>query len=130
MSDVDWLVLISLALVGEDAARRGGGDTDASIGNGVDTDAIAGGLVASGWDAEAIRAHALAELAAGRSWPHVVDPQARRGVSPAQFWAVLKDVRRSLGLETLTVAAPSRRTMLDADERRLMADLPPHHVAH
>lgn len=130
MSPAAWPDLVALALTGVPLDAAGAAPAGGSGGGPADPEVIAAALAAAGWDAEAIRAHALAELASGRGWPHIVDPSARRGTSPAQFWAVVKDVRRVLGLETLAVAAPSRRTVLDADERRLLADLPPHHVAH
>jgi hypothetical protein len=34
--------------------------------------------------------------------------------------------RDRFGLTVLTVLPPSRRTRLDADERRLLAEVPPH----
>lgn len=83
-------------------------------------------LSALGWDAEALAAHALAALARQEPWPHPVPADLRAGLGAAQLHAALGSVRAALGLEVLERRAPSNRTRLDADERRLVADVPPH----
>lgn len=85
-------------------------------------------LTRVGWPPQRIAAHAAAERAAGRPWPHPVDPAERGGLGPAQFHAALASLRQELGLDGLVAAPPSARTTLTADERRLLADAPPHSV--
>ena len=59
--------------------------------------------------------------------PSVPVPDAlRAGLGAAQLYAAIGGARERYGLEALTVLPPSRRTRLDADERRLLADVPPH----
>jgi UTP--glucose-1-phosphate uridylyltransferase len=54
------------------------------------------------------------------------DPAELGELGPAQAHAVLNQARQAMGVwETLP---PSERSELDADERRLLADKPPHHV--
>ncbi|GAB3711508.1 hypothetical protein GCM10028815_26900 [Mariniluteicoccus flavus] len=48
------------------------------------------------------------------------------GLGFAQLAAAERAARQELGVTGLVAQAPSGRTRLDADERRLMADRPPH----
>lgn len=88
--------------------------------------ALVADLAALGWDADTVAEHALAAIADGRPWPHPVPDDLREGLGAAQLHAALGGVRAGLGLDVLERRPPSRRTRLDADERRLMADVPPH----
>lgn len=84
-------------------------------------------LAKLGWDADAVGAHAR-EAAGSGPWPHPIPDTLRSGLGAAQLYAALTEARARLGLEVLTVLPPSRRTRLDADERRLLADVPPHYA--
>ncbi|MDR1808450.1 MAG: hypothetical protein LBR33_11165 [Propionibacteriaceae bacterium] len=83
-------------------------------------------LAGLGWDGAALAAHAEAAWAAGDPWPHP-DPEAAHRFGPARWHAALAGLTHRLGLDTVT-QPPSHRTTLTADERRLMADKPPHHL--
>ena len=82
-------------------------------------------LADHGWDADRLGDHARA-VAGVEPWPHPLPDDLRAGLGVAQLYAAIGGARAHYGLEALTVLPPSRRTRLDADERRLMADVPPH----
>lgn len=84
-------------------------------------------LADAGWPAERIGDHARTELAAERVWPHPVPAGLRAGCGAAQLAAALGRARELLGLSTLETRGPSARTKLNADELRLMREVPPHH---
>ena len=106
--------MLALALVGE---RLDFGVQDAP-----DVPGLLDELAARGWDRERIH-----HVAHGTSpWPFPLADADRAALGSAQLFAALRDARRRLGLEVLEVRPRSRRTHLDADERRLLADVPPH----
>lgn len=80
-----------------------------------------------GWTPARLAAHALAELAAERPWPHPVPADLRRGCGAAQLAAALGTTRELLGLTSLDTRSPSARRRLNPDEQRLLRDVPPHH---
>ena len=84
-------------------------------------------LAARGWDHAAILGHAADVVAAGGLWPHPVPPDLRRAVGAARLHAALAQVVSELGAGNGPVVAHGSRP-LDADERRLMAERPPHHL--
>lgn len=84
-------------------------------------------LAEAGWDATAIREHAQAAIAEECVWPHPVPESLRAGCGAAQLHAATVTVRRLLDLQTLEVRPPTTRTRLNADEQRLMREVPPHH---
>jgi len=73
----------------------------------------------------AVQTAAAEARAAGAVWP----APPPYGLSPAQFLAALHRVRAELNLlGTPTVASPpAARRGPDPEERRLRADIPPHH---
>ena len=79
----------------------------------------------AGWGADRIRTLAAHERAQGNVWPYPVDSAAVAEIGYARWHAILADLLARLG-ETTTPHPPSQRTTLDADERRLIADAPPH----
>jgi len=93
-----------------------------------DAPQLARDLAAAGWPPPSIAEHARARLAAGEPWPHPIPDALRAGLGAAQLQAALGRVRDDLGLAALEHRRPSRRSVLTADERRLLADVPPHHV--
>ena len=115
-----WQAAIAYALVGADLdpAESGRADPEAAL----------AALAGLGWTTERIHAHARAVVAAEQPWPHPVPEALRRGCGPAQLHAAVARARELLGLVTLEVRTPSRRTQLTADEKRLLAEVPPHHV--
>lgn len=80
-----------------------------------------------GWPVERIRLHAREVSAGGDVWPHPIPTDIRVGLGAAQLAANILLARRECDLEALEVLPPSTRTDLDADERRLMAEVPPHY---
>lgn len=109
-----WHRAIALALVGE---RLDLGEQDVP-----DVRALLTDLAERGWSRDRIDV-----IAHGTSpWPFPLSPADRAGLGQAQLFAALREARRRLGLEVMSVRPPSRRTHLDADERRLLADVPPH----
>lgn len=110
-----WHTVIALALVGD--------RIDLGLQERPDVPALVAELSARGWDRERVAA-----IAHGTSpWPFPLSAADRAGLGPAQLFAALREARRALGLESLRVRPPSGRTRLDADERRLLADVPPHY---
>lgn len=83
-------------------------------------------LAAAGWSAGRITEHAREVLASEQPWPHPIPTELREGCGPAQLYAALGRVRALLDLETVEKRPPSAPRPLNADERRLMADVPPH----
>lgn len=83
-------------------------------------------LAQAGWSAERITEHAREVLAAEQPWPHPIPAALREGCGPAQLQAALVRVRALLDLETVAKRPPAAPRPLNADERRLMADVPPH----
>lgn len=90
-------------------------------------DALLASLSDAGWDASRIGAHAREVVSAEQPWPHPVTAQLRSGAGPAQFHAALAQARKLLQLQTMETRPPSGRQRLNADELRLMAEVPPHH---
>lgn len=120
MTDAPWHSTLAYALVG--------GWLDLGVQPAPDIEALVAELGERGWDAAGVGAHALACQANERPWPHLVDAAARAGMGAAQWFAALGRARAALGVDVLVDHAPSRRTKLTADERRLLSEVPPHHV--
>lgn len=113
-----WHAALSYALLGEapeDLPEPGGVDLDRLLAD-LD-DHWPGGL-------RAIR-EALAAAGVSRLPAHRLPENLRAGLPPAQLNSALIALQQRLGLG----GAPRVRTArpLDADERRLQADVPPHH---
>jgi hypothetical protein len=85
-------------------------------------------LAGVGWTPAAIAAHAEAVWAAGGQWPHPAGAAVLARFGSARWQATLAEMTSRLGLD-VTVRPPSRRRHLNADERRLLAEAPPHHGA-
>ena len=109
--------LLAYALTGDEVPIR---DTD-----GTTKDFLAA-LGEAGWPPERISRLANQAWEQESRWPYPLPPHALDDVGPAQWYAALTDVRTVLGLDAIR-QAPSKRTVLNEAERRLMADLPPHH---
>ncbi|MFZ1412541.1 MAG: hypothetical protein WAS07_13905 [Micropruina sp.] len=79
------------------------------------------------WDSASVRAHAAEVRASGGIWPHSVPPELRKLVGAARLQAALREAMAELGVTGETVVTGGSRP-LNADERRLLADCPPHHL--
>ncbi len=77
-----------------------------------------------GWGRERIAQHVEELRAHGLPWPGPVPPQWVREAGPAQWQAVMSETLRLLSVDD---RGPVRaRVALTADDRRLLADRPPH----
>ncbi len=114
-----WHAALGFALTGE--------ERDLPSSELPDVDVLLAALAAQGWTAERLASHARETVAAERPWPHAVPPELRAGCGPAQFHAALNRARAALDLVVLETRAPSTRQRLNADEQRLMREVPPHH---
>lgn len=76
---------------------------------------------------EGLRTEIIARLQRGEPWPYEVPADLRAELGAAQWWAALTQLR-----QRLAVGPQPDRPMLsdrkpDADEQRLLRDVPPHH---
>lgn len=107
----DWAVALGYALTGRElplAAPAG------------DVHALLAELAAAGWDEARLR-----ELrASSAGWPFPVPSSVRGSLGAAQLHACVRGV-----VDVLVPAAANVADArpLDADERRLLAEVPPHH---
>ena len=92
-----------------------------------DPQALVEELNAAGWPASRVGEHARERVADEFAWPHAVPLALRSGCGAAQLAAALRAARDLLGLTTLEVRPPTRRSTLNPDEVRLMREVPPHH---
>ncbi len=92
-----------------------------------DTVELLAQLAGLGWPTERIRRHAGEIIENGGHWPHPIPAELRQGLGAAQLAANIALARKECQLEALVMLPPSPRTELDADERRLMAEVPPHY---
>lgn len=83
-------------------------------------------MAQAGWSAAALRHHALTTWQAGQAWPDRLDPATSRLLGPARWSALVRALADRLELGGVATA-PSRRRRLTPDERRLLAEVPPHH---
>ncbi|QLQ14916.1 MAG: hypothetical protein HZY73_03340 [Micropruina sp.] len=83
-------------------------------------------LARAGWEAGRIRAHADLCRQDGTPWPHPVAASQRPGIGAAQLSAALAAALDDLGLRG-PARPPAPPRPLTADERRLLAEVPPHH---
>ncbi|MDR1449725.1 MAG: hypothetical protein LBI84_05930 [Propionibacteriaceae bacterium] len=116
MTEPSWESSLAAALTGADLDLPAVGSAASLV------DALA----ERGWTAEAIAGQARAAWASGAGWPYPADAAALARFGAARWEAALSDLRGRLGL-AVAVQPPSRRTRLSADERRLLAEVPPHH---
>lgn len=83
-------------------------------------------LAALGWDASCLVAMRRWRQEERLPWPFPVDTATVRRVGFARFEARLAELRGMLGLSGETSRAHVVDRPLDADERRLAAERPPH----
>jgi len=81
-------------------------------------------LELAGWPAARIEAVARARFDAEEPWPFPVSREVV-AAGPARWYALVAEARTLLGLDG-DVQPPPTRTALNADERRLLSDVPPH----
>ncbi|MCL2470287.1 MAG: hypothetical protein FWF25_00890 [Propionibacteriaceae bacterium] len=109
--------LLGYALTGEEMSLP---DGDGSA------NSFLAGLEEAGWPPARVRAHAKAAWDNEQPWPHPLPEHSLDRIGAAQWYAKLAAVRVVLGLDAVRMP-PSRRTTLSAEEKRLVAEVPPHH---
>lgn len=114
-----WHAALAAALVGEDLDLPEPGRPQ--------LDTLLADLARAGWTGDRIGQHVATAIATGQAWPHPIPPQVRAGCGAAQLHAAIAAAREQLGLGSLEVRVPSRRSRLDPDEQRLLREVPPHH---
>lgn len=79
--------------------------------------------------AESLAADARGRARAGKVWPYRVPADLMAGLGFAQFASALQVLQRELGLDAFALSPPrvGRPQPVDAAERRLLDDVPPHH---
>ncbi|MFV0452663.1 MAG: hypothetical protein ACK5LS_10565 [Propioniciclava sp.] len=113
-----WNSAIAFALVGEELVLP---ETETP-----DLAALPAQLASHGWDHGRLQDQARRAGDQG-CWPFPIPRPLRAGLGAAQLRSAIQAARAALGVDTLTVLPPSRRTGLTADERRLLNDVPPHY---
>ncbi|HEY5786585.1 MAG TPA: hypothetical protein VIT65_17600 [Microlunatus sp.] len=83
-------------------------------------------LIADLGGVETVRTSVVVARASG-SWPHTVPEELRRGLGAAQFAAVWARLLAELGPLTTNARPVVTDRASTSDERRLLADRPPHH---
>lgn len=105
----DWHAALAYALTGE--------EVDVPAAAAPDPDRLLADLAAAGWPRE--------RLAVAARRRRVLPPEVLSALGAARFAATVADLRKRLDAVGET-RAPSPRRTLTADERRLLADRPPH----
>jgi hypothetical protein len=82
-------------------------------------------LATADWDLDRIRTHAAERRRQGEPWPHPVPLAWLREYGAARWAATIGDVVTRIGTQTSTAERSERP--LSTDERRLLAEVPPHH---
>lgn len=83
-------------------------------------------LIAELGGVEAVRERVRAAQQAG-PWPYVIPDDLRRGLGPAQLAAAWRATVTAVGAQTTNARPVVTDRALTADDRRLLADRPPHH---
>jgi len=124
MMSTDAADVVAIALTG--GTLPAPDDLGASSLTGDATSDLIAWLAAAGWDAGRLMQHRDETLAAGRVWPHRVSAAVRGNLGAAQAAALIRGVVAELGLDH-GVTTVRRRIQADDADRRLIAELPPHH---
>lgn len=80
-----------------------------------------------GWGATQISHLRTQRLAAGECWPLESPTQGQRTVGFAQLHAWVWQCVDLLGLDAVDAGVRDARSPLDAEDRRLLGERPPHH---
>ena len=83
-------------------------------------------LAELGWDRARLLELRASRRRARQPWPFPVDQQAVRDIGFARFDARLAELREGLAMDAEVRPAHLNDRPLDADERRLVAERPPH----
>lgn len=112
----DWARLVGHALTGEDLGPSGLSSSGPQE--------IVDWLTSRGWDAQRVAESRAACQRDERPWPH---PPTLPVPSWSQFHSLLAQVRALTGTDGLHATVRTGPRVLGPDERRLLAEKPPHH---
>lgn len=90
-------------------------------------DDLLAALAAQGVDADRLDGVRTSRVAEAQPWPFPVPAELRRGLGPAQLLATVQACQQALGLRQRQARVRDASGPLDGDDRRLLAELPPHH---
>lgn len=124
MPEIDPLALgCALALTGDEPAAR------AVAGSAVGSTAtdIADALASQGWEAARLQQLRAQCQADELPWPFAVPREVMVDAGFARFAATLAQLRKHLGLDGLVPTIHTGPKVLGPAERRLLAEVPPHH---
>lgn len=79
-----------------------------------------------GWTAEKLETARQTALSEVGGWPYPVSRELLGQLGPAQFQAVLTQIRSKLGLTGSYQTFSTRNRKPDLDDQRLLDELPPH----
>lgn len=91
-----------------------------------DVPSLVAELTRLGWGRERVQQLRRERMEQRLAWPFPVAPELMAGAGFARFAALLADLREALGVSGRLAAPPAPRRALNPDERRLVADRPPH----
>lgn len=86
-------------------------------------------LAGQGWDAAALAAHREQVRDFHGQWPHRLPDDLLEGLAHAQYTALVAQVRSLAGIDGLHTTVHTGPRVIGPQERRLLAEVPPHHVA-
>ena len=121
-ASADAARVVAIALTGEALQWK----DDAASTSSDDVRLLVEWLDANDWNADRLTRHRDETQDAGRRWPHPVPASARGGLGAAQATTLVREVIARLGLDHGVVKV-RRQVPADDADRRLMAELPPHH---
>lgn len=84
-------------------------------------------LAERGWSSSRVAELKAEYLAAGDRWPTQIPAASARPVGSAQLHAWLSQCVQLLGLDAVDAGVRDAHQLLDAEDRWLLADRPPHH---
>jgi hypothetical protein len=74
-----------------------------------------------------LQAEIMGRMETGRQWPYEVPKELRAGLGAAQWLAALTALRQRLGVGPQPARPVLSDRRPDADEERLLREVPPHH---
>ncbi len=90
-------------------------------------DDLLAALASQGFDADRLGQLRTGRMADAQPWPCPVPAKLRQGLGAAQLQAIIQTCQQSLGLRQQQARVRNASAPLDRDDRRLLAELPPHH---
>lgn len=114
-----WFAAVGFALTGERLAVPEQSAVTAAR--------VVGWLGEQGWPASRVQDHRRRMIEREELWPHPLPEDLIPRGGMAQFHALLAEVRNALDVSGAVPRLRASDTRLTADDRRLLAEVPPHH---